>query len=539
MLMAAPSWGMRLVMKSYPRRPNPFFAATAFVLMGVVWLLFAPIQFGGQAAYVIVAGNSMEPRLHRGDLVIVRQATDYQIGDIVTYRHPEIGPIIHRIVAQEGNRFVFKGDNNAWIDSYLPIQAEFIGKFWLHVPSAGRIIEQLRTPWAMALLAAVLGVMVVTSVKGDQTQHHGRRPGRKRLIKGQPRSMSHLSRNKADLFFALATLVLASLLLALFAFTRPLTRTLFDDITYQHSGVFSYSAPTPPGIYDTDTVQTGEPIFRRLITLVTVNFDYQFTADQPDDLAGTYRLMAEIGNSSGWQWTVELQPEAAFSGPTFTASGVVDLARVQALIDSVEQQTGLASQQYTLAIVPTVVVSGSLAGQSLRDVFSPRLVFQLDELQMQLALDSSSAADASDPLKPAQAGLLKRAHEAPNTISLLGLALQISTARQLAVMGLVLSLAGMLGVGLLMFRARQGDEASRIQLKYGPLLIAVHGSDLAANGRVIEVATMDDLVKIAERDGRMILHQENGSSHYYFIQDNDLTYRYQAGALLQGKDKTQ
>jgi hypothetical protein len=346
--------------------------------------------------------------------------------------------------------------------------------------------------------------------------------------------MSHLSRNKADLFFALATLALASLLLALFAFTRPLTRTLFDDITYQHSGVFSYSAPTPPGIYDTDTVQTGEPIFRRLITLVTVNFDYQFMADQPDDLAGTYRLMAEIGNSSGWQWTVELQPEATFSGPTFNASGVVDLSRVQALIDSVEQQTGLASQQYTLTIVPTVVVSGALADQSLHDTFSPRLVFQLDELQMQLAPNSS---DASDPLEPMQTGLLKRAHEGSNTISLLGLTLQVSTARQLAVMGLALSLAGMLGVGLMMFRATHGDEASRIQLKYSPLLIAVHGNDWAASGRVIEVATMDDLAKIAERDGRMILHQENGSSHHYFIQDNDLTYRYQAGALPQGKDE--
>ncbi|MBI1877783.1 MAG: signal peptidase I [Chloroflexi bacterium] len=471
-------------MKPYQRHPNPLFAATAFVLMGVVWFLFAPIQFGGQTAYVIVAGNSMEPRLHRGDLVIVRQASDYQIGDIVTYRHPEIGPIIHRIVAQEGSAFVFKGDNNAWIDSYQPVQAEFIGKFWLQVPSAGRIIEQLRTPWLMALLAAMLGVMLVIPFKGAQTQRYGRRPGQKRTIRGQARSMNHLSRNKADLLFVLATLILASLLLALFAFTRPLIRTLSDDITYQHSGVFSYSAPAPPGIYDTDTVQTGEPIFRRLITLVTMNFDYQFTADQPGDLSGTYRLMAEISNSSGWKWLVELQPEATFSGSTFTASGVLDLSRIQALIDSVEQQTGLPPQQYTLTLAPTVAISGTLAGQPWRDTFSPRLVFQLDELQMQLAPNSSGAADASDPLKPAQPGLLKRAHEAPNTISLLGLTLQVSTARQLAVMGLAFSLAGLLGLGLFMFRATQGDEASRIHSKYGPLLIAVHSNDLAASGRV-------------------------------------------------------
>lgn len=529
----------KLAMKPHSRQPNPLFAAIAFVLLGIVWVLFAPIQFGGQTAYVIVSGNSMEPGMHRGDLVIVRQATDYQIGDIVTYRHPEIGPVIHRIVAQEDSRFVFKGDNNDWIDAYRPDQTEFIGKFWLQIPSAGRIIEQLRAPWSMAFLAAVLGVMVVTSVKGEKSLRQGRRHGRKNALKGQSYSMSHLSRNKADLLFALATLTLASLLPALFAFTRPLTRTLYDDLTYQHSGVFSYSAPAPPGIYDTDAVQTGEPIFRRLITLVTVNFDYRFEADQADNLAGTYRLMAEISNSSGWKWAIELQPETAFSGPTFTTSSVVDLSRAQALIDSVEQQTGLPPQQYTLTIAPMVVISGSLADQSLRDAFSPRLVFQLDNLQMQLVSNSSGTADAADPLKPSQPGLLKRAREAPNTLSLLGLTLQVSTARQVAVLGGVLALAGMLGLGLLMFQAGHGDEIARIQAKYGPLLIAVRNNDLAASGRVIEVASIDDLVKIAERDGRMILHQADGSSHHYFIQDNNLTYRYQAGISSQGKDEAQ
>jgi hypothetical protein len=211
---------------------------------------------------------------------------------------------------------------------------------------------------------------------------------------------------------------------------------------------------------------------------------------------------------------------------------------LQALIDSLEQQTGFASSQYTLTIVPTVVISGTLADQFLQDTFSPHLVFQLDEVQMQLAPNSGSAADTADPLKPSQGGILKRAREAPNTISLLGFTLPVSAARHIAVIGLVVSLAGMLGLGLLALRSARGDEASRIQSKYGPLLITVHNSDAAAGGRVIEVAAIDDLVKIAQRDGRMILHQERDSSHHYFIQDNDLTYRYQTGASGQGKDET-
>src|ERR1051325_5089533 len=112
----------------YWRPTHAAFAALLSVLLGAVWVAFAPIQFGGQAAYVIVNGISMEPGMHRGDLAILRQASDYQVGDVVTYRHPQIGPVIHRIIARDGDHLVFKGDNNSWIDGYRPTQEECIGK---------------------------------------------------------------------------------------------------------------------------------------------------------------------------------------------------------------------------------------------------------------------------------------------------------------------------------------------------------------------------------------------------------------------------
>jgi signal peptidase I len=78
--------------------------AMLVVLMGGVWLTFAPTVAGGRSAYVIVAGASMEPTLRRGDLVIARQSADYQVGDIVTYRHPTVGPVIHRVIAVGAGR---------------------------------------------------------------------------------------------------------------------------------------------------------------------------------------------------------------------------------------------------------------------------------------------------------------------------------------------------------------------------------------------------------------------------------------------------
>src|SRR6476469_5419006 len=95
-----------------------FTSALLLMLFAAAWFAFAPIQFGGQAAFVIVNGNSMEPLYHRGDLVIIRAQPDYQVGDIVTYRHPQIGPVIHRIIGRDVEHFVFKGDHNDFIDPY-------------------------------------------------------------------------------------------------------------------------------------------------------------------------------------------------------------------------------------------------------------------------------------------------------------------------------------------------------------------------------------------------------------------------------------
>ncbi len=72
-----------------------------------------------QTEMKVVASSTMEPVLHRGDIVIVEKNPDnIRVGDIVIYNaswYPK-SPIIHRIVAikndSKGNtRYELKGDN--------------------------------------------------------------------------------------------------------------------------------------------------------------------------------------------------------------------------------------------------------------------------------------------------------------------------------------------------------------------------------------------------------------------------------------------
>jgi signal peptidase I len=528
-------------------------SALLLTLIGAAWMAFAPSQFGGQAAYVIVNGISMEPGFHRGDLAILQQTPEYQIGDVVTYRHPQIGPIIHRIIALDGDRYILKGDNNAWIDAYHPTKAECIGKLWLHIPAAGGFIEQLRIPRNMAILAAVLGCMVMTTITSGAERRQLRPAGKKSLLtirfvvggRSGRQAANQRARSAATqthtggatiaggdmLLFGLAAFACASLLLAIFAFLRPTTRAVADDIAYEQTGTFSYSAAAPAGVYDSESVQTGEPVFRQITNLVDVQFAYQLAAEQPSNVRGSSRLVAEISDTSGWKRAIELQPSNEFSGPTFTSQGSIDLARFQALIDNFERQTGIQRQQYALALVARTAVEGSLSGQELRDEFAPRLEFLLDRQQLQLA---QAGGGKTEPFAQSQQGMLKRTSQQPNTLILLGLTLEVASARRIALAGLCLALGGTLLLGYLMSRAKQDDEPARIQRRYGPLLIAIRDSQPDSSAATIDVATIDDLAKLAEQHGLMIMHAQHGAEHSYFVYDGKLSYRYRISITENG-----
>jgi signal peptidase len=145
-------------------------AALTLVLLGVAWITLAPSRFGGRSAYVIVTGNSMEPNLNRDDLIVLRETHDYQIGDVVAYSHPYLGPVIHRIIGLEGSRYILQGDNNDWTDSYQPAEADIIGEMWIHLPQAGRAVQNLRSPLGASLLAGLAALILLWPDSKSQSE---------------------------------------------------------------------------------------------------------------------------------------------------------------------------------------------------------------------------------------------------------------------------------------------------------------------------------------------------------------------------------
>jgi len=503
--------------------------AALFVAVAAAWVLLAPSAFGGQTAYVIVAGASMEPALHQGDLVLARPAPSYDVGDIAVYMHPKVGPIIHRIVARDGPFYTLQGDSNSWLDSHTPTANEMIGRAWMTVPRAGAALRDLRSPAALALLSGLIGLIVASAFVGGQ-----RARGLAEDDRMDTRSASRAEAQAPNwLAYLLAVVAFLSLLLGLFAFSRPTTAMVGNYIPYTQFGEFAYRAMAPATVYSQGQVEAGDPVYDALVPSFDVSFLYFFGAPEPASVAGAYRLYLDIHDSKGWRRSITLTPETSFDGKSFLAEGTVSMSDVRLMLAALEGATGFDHGTYDVDIVADVSVSGEVGGAAIDDSFRPRLSFLLDDFQLSLK-PPDSLAENGDPLRPTQPGNAPRMQSQPVTLSILGLEVDLATARVIAIVGLVLSIGGGLAIYLPLARAQRRGGLEAIQAEYGSLIVSAAQLPQGSLEASIDIGSFEDLARLAEQHGHLILHASRPGEEHFYLRLRETTYHYALKSAARG-----
>lgn len=157
-------------------RTNKLAGIALAIVVCLFWAQYLrPQWLGGRAAYVLVSGKSMLPRYQTGDLVLVERQSSYHVGELIAYRVPKGDPmagaqVIHRIVGgnpQHG--FIVQGDNRTAPDVWRPKPADIVGAKALRIPNAVLVLQFLRSPILLALLAACF-VFVRVLLPGDKTE---------------------------------------------------------------------------------------------------------------------------------------------------------------------------------------------------------------------------------------------------------------------------------------------------------------------------------------------------------------------------------
>jgi signal peptidase I len=502
------------------------------ILLLAAWYLLAPPQLGGRTAYVTTVGSSMEPLVRPGDLVVVRRASGYRIGDVVAYRNPQLDSVVlHRIVARDGERVVLQGDSNTWTDSYHPFPEEIVGEMVLRLPEVGSRLGAVRTPIGASSLVA-LGAIGVLGGRRGMRGRRGRRHEERRgtAVSKTERRDERRPRAGARVGTAAAALAVLGGALCTVSFLAPRTETVIQDVAYDHRGSFSYQASVPGGerVYGADRVTTGEPVYLRLTDRVQVGFSYRFASAAATDLAGTGSLTAELSDVNGWSRTFELTPPIAFDGGEASLAGVLDLAALRRLADELERATGVDRMAYTLSVIARVEVQGTLAGTEIAETFEPRLAFLLDDLQLQLAPSSPADPGSDDPLEPAAGGLLEIPGTTPWSVRILGVDVGLARLRTAGLALLALGIVALLAALVRRVRAVHRGEPALIQARYGRWLVPVHTNGGYTPARLVEVESFESLLRLADHYGHMVLHDPREDGHVYVVEEGGVTYRYRA-----------
>ena len=511
-------------------RPFPILVALlCAIMLALAFVYLAPTKLGGSTVYSFTYGTSMEPKLHKGDLVVVREGGAPAVGDAVLYNNRDLKQhVLHRVVRIDGDRYALKGDNNAFVDTYEPSKADIVGKLWFTVGGAGNVTGWLGQPKHAAILT---GAVALLSLLG--TGFKARRRQRRKHTAGT-RTATHAHSGAGPVPGQVAQVVggvlglvaLACALLAAVSYGKSPTRLGDGPALYAQQGVFGYEAQVPAGaVYENGRLTTGQPAYVQVVRSLRVNFDYTVATTARHTLFGTTSLAVEMANGSGWTRTFPLAAKTAFSGDKVRVTGILQLAGLRAIATRLEAVTGQVPDTYTITLRPQVTLSGEVGGTPVKDAFSPPLQLALDRYKLTLP-----------PAGATPDGELQRAHDGPatkrrvaNTLSVLGVKLEVQSARRLAtVLGLA-ALAGALGVGLLfLLGLRKADEPARIRARFGHLIVEIMAPRRRFAEHDVMMASFEDLVRVSDRHGRLILHAHEGDRHVYLVEDDGVAYRFEA-----------
>ena len=128
-----------------------------------------PMPFG--VGISVVMSGSMEPELHVGDLIILREYGEDerpQAGDVIVYQSGSTG-IVHRVIYTDGDTLITQGDANNAADDPIDISA-VKGRVILSIGLIGYLVLFLKTPVGIVLTLALAIFLLERSFRKDKKQ---------------------------------------------------------------------------------------------------------------------------------------------------------------------------------------------------------------------------------------------------------------------------------------------------------------------------------------------------------------------------------
>lgn len=191
----------------------PYYLLIAGVVSVGLLLLATLMPIPGNFRIKIVRSGSMEPYIRTGGIVLIRPASFYKVGDVVTFG-PDTKtqiPTTHRIVEEkkEGTTktFITKGDANDAVDPSLVYPKDIGGRVIFTLPFVGYILDFAKQPLGFILLVGLPAVLVILDelfkiwreIKKIRQKKNIEKNGGENLVWRESRPYPYMGNNILDL----------------------------------------------------------------------------------------------------------------------------------------------------------------------------------------------------------------------------------------------------------------------------------------------------------------------------------------------------
>lgn len=296
----------------------------------------------------------------------------------------------------------------------------------------------------------------------------------------------------------LALSFIASLYGIYFIYQKPATiERKTPTYSYEHKGNLTCKAPIKPNmVIKKPFWGPGETIYRKLMESFKVIFSYQYSGDKTAEIKGTYDIIATVEAKDMWKLDFELVPKTAFSEKgkniSITEKMTIDFDYFNDIVKKVEEQLGVGAGSPRLLIKANIDLEATSAQGTVKESIGPTMTLPV----------AGSTFTVEGELTDSKDGALYKTVPVPNPVK--------------NKMAYAIALSFFSGLSLILFffltqNKVITDTARKQELdfwkKYGDRIVKVN--DTLNPTDIINVNSMDDLIKIADETEKPIIYQDN------------------------------
>jgi hypothetical protein len=256
-------------------------------------------------------------------------------------------------------------------------------------------------------------------------------------------------------------------------------------------------------------------IYAALTKQINITLSYSFQATLPTVAETTYNIDQNL-KTAAWQHTISAISQTS-TNQTQTEIELMPFNRteLEALKAQIEAETGTISSNYSLEISPTFNIDANTSAGPIHQFFTPVLTINVGRTVQGTTITIEN-------LQQTEAGAITQDKVSPHN--------DVIIERYISYAFVAIAMVGLSFSAYYYSKARKKTgqlSVDKLIATYEDLIVKAKESPQTPQGIiVIDVESLQELVKTAEILARPILHTANGNEHLFYVIEANTKYQY-------------